>query len=304
MIENKRKSRITRIVSFGLALIAVLSLLVVFCNPNGKFYQFLGDIGIVHKRCDTSQGGFAFYNVGNGDASCVYTNQAVGLIDTGTELMAGSLIEHIKELKTSTLDFVVLSHPHNDHAGGYLHLLKEFTIKRLFVHDCFITDFSNVSLYQEILEQSLQAGTEICYVTHGMTVKIGGISMTFYDAMRGVDENQRSLVVDVEIGDKNCLYTGDIGFPIEHQLLRMGHSLKSDILKVGHHGSVDASSTEFLKAVLPEYAVVSVGQNNYGHPSRETAKRIEVAGAKLYRTDICHKILFSVENQELSVSVH
>ncbi|MBR3844357.1 MAG: hypothetical protein IKM39_02490, partial [Clostridia bacterium] len=155
-----------------------------------------------------------------------------------------------------------------------------------------------------MIEQSLAAGTEICYVTHGMQVEIGGIFLRFYDYTYDTkDENQRSLIVLATVGDKKCLYMGDAGFYIEEQMLRMGMSIEADILKVGHHGSNDASSHQFLSAVSPDYAVICVGQNTYGHPSLETTKRIENVETMIYRTDICNSVTFTVHQESLDVSV-
>ena len=99
------------------------------------------------------------------------------------------------------------------------------------------------------------------------------------------EANEQSVVLRLEYGGFSALLTGDIGSKSEEVLIKSGVDLTSDILKVGHHGSRYSSTEEFLKAVNPKLAIVSVGKNNYGHPTGEVLKRLEQVGARVLRTD-------------------
>lgn len=287
-----------------LVIIAILCLVITFGSRNGSFRDFLGKVGYTYQRCGNSQGVFAFYNVENADASFVYTNQSIGLIDTGLKETAGILLKNLNKLNVNTLDFVVITHPHSDHAGGYLELIKEIQVKRLFIGLYTQKDFNNISLYNEIIKTSNQMGIELIYVTYGLTVTLGDIHLQFYDGSHSSsDENHNSLLVKATIGSKSCLYTGDAGQQAELLLLNLGCDLKADILKVGHHGSNSASSEAFLQAVSPNYSVISVGFNDYGHPHPETIHRLAEADTRVYRTDICEKILFQVQENTVGVTV-
>ena len=289
--------------------VLVFAMILVGLSFGGKsnptINRLLTKMHIINQRCGTGLGGFSFINVGNGDACCVYNNQVVGLIDTGTREKSGEIIQYLHSLKTDTLDFVVLSHLHTDHAGGYLNILKEFTIKTLYVLPYDDNDFEHLALYQQIIQQSKQQGTDIVTVSHQRVENYDGISLTFYDfTWCATEENQKSLVVSVTIGEKRCLFMGDAGEHIESQIMYLPNIGQTDILKVAHHGSKDATSQLFLSAVSPTYSVVSVGVNNYGHPSPETLERLNKQKCKIFRTDICRYVLLAIdETNEVIVQV-
>ncbi len=285
-------------------LVAIICLIIaLFCN-NQVFKSFLSNIRFSQQRCGGSQGVFAFYNVDNADASFVYTNNEIGLIDTGLTETSGVLVREIERFNTNTLDFVVISHPHDDHASGYLELIKTITVKKLFIGQYSQNNFKNIFLYNEIIRVSNEKDIEVIYVTHGLNVKIGGIQLLFFDTPKSsTEENNNSLLVKVTVGNTDCLYTGDAGESVEKFLLSLECNLKADILKVGHHGSTTASSSEFLRAVMPKYSVVCVGYNEYGHPHQDTIERLKNVDTTVYRTDICEKILFQVHENAIDVVV-
>lgn len=293
-----------KVIAVILVLLAIITLTISIGMNHPSFQTFLGKIRYYDQRCVDSQGVFAFYNVGNADASLIYTNQTIGFVDVGFRESIGVLTKNLSELKTDSLDFVVLSHPHSDHAGGYLELIKHVKIKRLFIRKYTQKDFENLSLYNEILNASQKEGIEVIYVTHGMNVHIGDISLLFFDGSHSsVDENHNSLLVKAKIGNTECLYTGDAGKQVEQYLLSLGCDLSAEILKVGHHGSNSASSQEFLQTVSPLYSVISVGYNQYDHPHKETIHHLIETGCTTYRTDICERILFEVKDAAIDVTV-
>lgn len=287
-----------------LVCVAMLSVLVLVGAANSTVRDLLRDIRFFNNPCNGADSAFAFYNVGNGDAAAVFTNDAFGLIDTGWDNSVLSLTNHLKTLRIKTIDFVVLSHPHEDHAGGYLHLLKHFTIKKLFVIPYDANDFDNLALYEEIIKVSKQWNIEICYTTHGDVYSIGNINLQFYEqSALTKDENDNSLVVKATAGGASCLFMGDAGHLVENRLLANNCDLKADILKVAHHGSGTATSNKFLMAVLPKYAVISVGPNVYDHPSDTVVSELLHINATVYRTDVCSKVTFYVTNKHWDVEV-
>ncbi len=196
-------------IKIGIAFLVILAIVccVITFGVGGESLQsFLKNVHYTNQRCGSSQGVFGFYNVNNADASMVYTNDNIGLIDTGLKETAGVLTQTLSQFQTDTLDFIVISHPHSDHAGGYLEIIKTIKVKRLFIGMYSAAEFKNLSLYNEIIKVSDQIGIEIVYVTHGMNVKIGGISLQFFQATSSSDdENHNSLLVKVTIGNTNCL---------------------------------------------------------------------------------------------------
>ena len=130
------------------------------------------------------------------------------------------------------------------------------------------------------------------------------VVLNFYEQATLVeDENDNSLIVKASAGGVSCLYMGDAGHLVENRLMLHNCDLKADILKVGHHGSSDATGQEFIKSVGPKYAVISVGANQYDHPSDEVIARLQKTNVQLYRTDVCSKITFYATEKQWEVMV-
>jgi len=118
------------------------------------------------------------------------------------------------------------------------------------------------------------------------------------------NENNHSLVVHLTYGRVKFLLTGDIEQEVEEALLANNDRLTSNVLKVAHHGSKSSSSVQFVNAVKPHYAVISVGKNLYGHPAAETITTLQHAGAKVLRTDYCGAITFKTNGENLTCETY
>ena len=109
------------------------------------------------------------------------------------------------------------------------------------------------------------------------------------------DVNENSIVAMLRFHSLRILFTGDAGFETERRLLARGIDVRADVLKIGHHGSAYATSPEFIAAVQPRLALISVGRHNlFGHPARSTILNIEAVDAKVYRTDTCGAITVTI----------
>ncbi len=119
----------------------------------------------------------------------------------------------------------------------------------------------------------------------GVTFRFYGPTLPLLVNTRN-DINSNSLVFRLEYGHFRMLFTGDAGAEAEERILASGADLRADVLKVGHHGSAYSSTPDFIRAVSPRYAVISVGRNNlFGHPAQSTIETLQQAGARIYRTD-------------------
>jgi competence protein ComEC len=119
------------------------------------------------------------------------------------------------------------------------------------------------------------------------------------------DINENSLVLRFVYGKREFLFTADAGFDAERRMLASRLDLRADVLKVGHHGSKGSTSWEFLKAVRPEIAVISCGYKNpYGHPHKDTIKRLRDVGARIYRTDWDGAVTIKTDGRSLSVEAY
>ncbi len=236
-----------------------------------------------------------FLDVGQGDSSVVeLPDKRVMLIDGGSDgFDAGRRViaPYLWSKGIRRIDFMVLSHLHPDHYRGLIYIMDNFKIGEIWLNGRVIPEAGE--FFQKMQEEKipikilrrgdvLEAEKYRIYVLHPYD--------EFYaDSARGEgsSENSDSLVLKIETGDSSALFTGDIEAEAEENLIYLGAWLKSDIIKVPHHGGRTSSSEEFLKTVTPQIAVVSAGKNNsFGHPHGETLERYNDAGIKLLRTDM------------------
>jgi competence protein ComEC len=282
-----------------LLVLAIYSVIMV--ATNGQIYSQLSDAFLqTNLRCEKGAGCFGFYHVGNGDGNAVYTNDVIGFIDTGTKEYAALFCDNFNDMIDETIDFIVISHPHDDHAGGYEYILKQYKVSRLFIGDYSKEQFSDYEYYQNILSLSREHGVEVIFPKNGSQVTFGDIQLNFYcPSFYTVDENERSLITLAEINEKRCLYMGDCGQGAESMLVGEGYDISADILKLGHHGSKNSTTEAFLDAVNPKFGVICVGYNLYGHPADEITQRLTRRKISFYRTDSLNRVVFTAKDNKI-----
>jgi competence protein ComEC len=220
-----------------------------------------------------------YLDVGQGDAAVVeLPDKRTLLIDAGRKgFQTGRFLKY-RGIKN--IDAVVLSHGQSDHAGGIFYLLRNFNIQEIW-------DNGRLIYPQEFM------GLRIRKLQRGDVIEGGGYRITIlhpYDGFYtmhsgGSDENNDSIVLRIQGNKNSFLFAGDIEEEAGEDLSYLGEYLKSNVLKVQHHGSRTSTSEIFLSEVFPEIAVISVGRKNmYGHPHDETIELLK--GVKIYRTDM------------------
>lgn len=213
----------------------------------------------------------SFINVGQGDSTLIRVKNKTILIDTGgnlhKDIATNSLIPYFKKNRIYKIDAVFITHYDVDHYYALESLKVNFNVLKVY-------DYNNFNEYNNEI------------------ISIYNLNNNFSNV---VDENSRSLVLDVRVDDKKFLFMGDAPIEIEKNILDNYENLDCDILKVGHHGSDTSSSLEFLKEVSPEEAVISCGINNsYGHPHEEVIKNLEKLNIKIRRTDLEGTIEYTI----------
>jgi len=252
--------------------------------------DFRGEQMHVH-FIDVGQADSTFIELGNGQTM---------LIDAGRDSGGTTIINYIKALQYEKIDYVVATHPHDDHIGGMASVLNSFNIGKMYMPKqahtiSAFTDMLDVIENKSIDLYTAKAGTSI--LSSGPVVI--DILAPFSDSNSNL--NNVSAVVRITYGKTVMLFTGDAEQEIETQLLNSG--IDSDLLKVGHHGASSSSAPSFIKAVSPEVAVISVGEgNSYKHPHAETLAILNEVGAQIYRTDEQGTIVVTVDqNKKLTV---
>jgi competence protein ComEC len=247
-----------------------------------------------------------FFDVGQGDAALLEFPKGNLLIDTGPfdeEYDAASwvLLPFFRRSSIRELDAVVITHPHADHLGGLPALLCEIKINKVFV--CGVETNAPLEQQCEKLADSLRvplsalrAGDRLAdfapaqvWALHPRREEAGFHRL-----------NDASVVIKVVFGQHAFLFPGDAEFESESHLLQTARILDSDILKVGHHGSITSSLPQFLNAASPQWAVASVGRwNRFGHPDPEVIARYDSLGIPFLRTDWNGAVIFETDGKTL-----
>ncbi|HCL90353.1 MAG TPA: DNA internalization-related competence protein ComEC/Rec2 [Candidatus Atribacteria bacterium] len=249
-----------------------------------------------------------FINVGQGDCILIEAPNNIDiLIDGGgtpqSDFDVGSkiVIPYLRRKGINEVDLLILTHPHIDHLEGLLPVLKE--IKVDMVLDGGLT--CDLSEYKEFISLIIKKGIPYHKAKAGDNFIFSNNLEIFllnplYDSdfYRDSDFNNASIVVKLSYKNADFLFTGDIEEAAEKKLLVWQNILRSDILKVGHHGSETSTNLEFLDRIDPRIAVISVGKNNFGHPSQKIIERLEDNDIQIYRTDEDGTIIIRTNGQE------
>lgn len=234
-----------------------------------------------------------FYDVGQGDSIFIQThlgNQI--LIDGGPTDKAVNELGNDMPFFDRTIDLLILTHPHTDHVAGLVDILRRFKVKKVVLPEVD----SDVPAYDKFLELIEEKNIEKIYGITGQRIYLDTATVfdIYYPSPGKLDKkdlNDTSIVGKLSFGKTSFLFIGDAGFTVENNILPK-YDLDVDVLKVGHHGSRFSTSLSLLAETTPEYSVISVGENTYGHPTQEVLDRLNSSGSQVFRTDIDQTIKF------------
>lgn len=224
-------------------------------------------------------------DVGQGQSILLTTSNSTALVDcggSGADDPGDIAADYVQAMGKSTLDLLILTHYHSDHTCGVPELLERLDVAALAVPDVE----PDSALRAEILALAEEKGTEVIFIEEDTTVELDSASLTLYAPLGTGGGNEEGLSVLATQGDFDALITGDMNAAVERRLVKYGNLPDIELLVAGHHGAASSTSAELLTAVAPEYAVISVGYNTYGHPAPETLDRLERAGCTVWRTDL------------------
>ncbi|MDO8463084.1 MAG: MBL fold metallo-hydrolase [bacterium] len=229
-------------------------------------------------------------DIGQGDAILLDGpgDDAEVLIDGGPDAttMLGKLREHLGS--DTSLNLVVLTHPHADHVAGLVAVLEHYDVERVLLTGAVHT----TQTYRAFLERIDTQAIATTWAIAGDRLVVGPFDLDVlapaasFHGMHIESINDSSIVLMAAVGAQRLLLTGDAETDVQRTLLDRGVDLRADVLKVAHHGAENGAVQEFLNAVAPRHAIISVGAgNDYGHPHRRALKRLSRTGAQLWRTD-------------------
>ena len=241
-----------------------------------------------------------FIDVGQADAIVINCDNHYMMIDGGNSEDSSLIYSYLKDQNISYLDYVVCTHANEDHVGGLSGALNFAKVEQVFAP---VTAYDSKA-FNSFLKYVKQQGLEITIPTTGSVISLGSATLQFFAPDKQYDDvNDTSIVIRMVYGDVSFLFTGDATRVREADILAAGYALESTVLKVGHHGSSSSTSYPFLMAIMPKYAVISVGEgNSYGHPSDDTLSRLRDADVTVYRTDMQGTIICTSDGKSVSFS--
>lgn len=239
-----------------------------------------------------------FLNVGQGDSTFIeLPNNKTMLIDGAEKKYATKIINYIKDLGYSQIDFILGTHPHADHIGGLSDIINTFDIGTIYMPKVVATSKTYENLLTTIKNKNLKiktgsSGVEILSEENLHSFLVAP-NKEKYSSL-----NNYSLVLKLVYGNTKFLFMGDAEELSENEI---NADISADVIKVGHHGSNTSTSAKFLAKVNPKYAIISVGENNsYNHPSIETIEKIKQYTNDIYRTDLNGTIIIKSNGLEIN----
>ena len=282
------------------------ALLVLIILVSGYFYTTYFDNKNITKDVTTnvkqtineSSSNLKIYFVDVGQADCILINDnnEYSLIDSGNNEDGEKLVKYFKDLGITKFKYVFGTHAHEDHIGGMDNIIENFQIEHFYMPDAITT----TRTFEEVLDALEEKN--IAFETPKEDENLTFSDTDFKVLHVGKDKkdlNDTSIVLKLTYKNTSYLFMGDATSSVEKDIL--DKDIKSDVLKVGHHGSQYSSTISFLKKVSPKYAIIEVGKNNsYNHPKEVTLKKLEDLGTKIYRTDEDGTIILTSDGENMS----
>ncbi|OGY39012.1 MAG: hypothetical protein A2418_02285 [Candidatus Brennerbacteria bacterium RIFOXYC1_FULL_41_11] len=246
-----------------------------------------------------------FFPVGQGDSELIKTKRHAVLIDTGPGTKVVSELDKLIPVYKRKIDLILITHPNVDHFGGMQEILKHYEVKVVMMNGIDTESGSYKNMVNVIKQNKIpivfaRSGQKIEFSEAKLSIIWPGLDLKIHETLPDKKLNDTSIVSLLEFKDFSALFTGDISANAERVLAGILPDI--DLLKVAHHGSKYSSSEKFLATLHPEYAVIEVGKNSYGHPTPEALLRLSGVGAEILRTDVNGLVKVLWKNNEWQIA--
>ena len=283
-----------------IGIICAILVLILSCQGCTRFVPNVSEQKITPATTEDSLVA-EFLDVDQADCELIYLPDGkVMLIDAGNRGDGDEIVAYLNSKDITKIDYLIATHPHADHIGGMADVINTFEIGTVYAPRVARDDTPTSKTYEDFLLAIKNKGLKIKGVapSNQPAITAGECNIYFFSPNSAdYDElNNYSVTVKITYGIHSFLFMGDAEMLSEDEMLGAGYNLSADVLKVGHHGSDSSSGKEFLKAVDPDYAVISCGaENKYNHPHKKTLNALKKI--KVLRTDLDNTIIFMADGK-------
>lgn len=238
-----------------------------------------------------------YIDVGQGDSELIQIDDKNILIDAGTS--DKKALDYLKSIGIKKLDYVIATHPHEDHIGSMDDVIKEYDIGMFYAPKVTQT----TKTYENMIKALRDKNLKITVPKVGDALTIGDATLTFLapNSEKYDDMNNYSIVSKLKYGNKSFIFMGDAEDISENEMLKKQLDVQADVLKVGHHGSHSSTTQAYLDKVNPKYAIISCEKNNdYGHPHKETLTKLNEKNINVFRTDLEGTIIATSNGKDIT----
>ena len=242
-------------------------------------------------------------DVGQADCFLLVQDGMTAMVDCGTRSSGKDAVAYLQELGVTKINYVIGTHPHDDHMGGMYDVITNFEVGTVIIPDSREGDIT-ANWYMKLMNELQTGEYEVHYAQEGDIYELEDAVMQVLAAETDVSNtNNYSIVMKVSFGQMDMIMTGDAETEIEEKILESGVNIDAEILKLGHHGSDTSNSEAFLDAISPEYGLISSGVGNkYEHPIKEIMERLEEREIEVYRTDESGSVVMTLTTDSVSFS--
>lgn len=260
-------------------------------------YELFEDGKLYVMAIDVGQGDSFLIQFPNGKHALIDAGNASSYMDNGERVIKPLL----KFLDIEKTDFLFITHYDYDHFGGSISLVKNSLVGEIYIPELDSSDQISIKAYDYFKAQNIPVR-----FNQKTKFKIGDVSLYLLNnssLFRDSVSNDKSLVMKLVYRSNSFLFTGDASMRLERELIsEYGEFLKSDILKIAHHGSSSSSSIDFVKSIAPSYGIISAGEKNiYNHPNKQVLEKFTNLGIKLFRTDQSGAVILESDGTKINL---
>ena len=286
---NKFKHKSYKALKIILTISAIIiSISFLTQNNNGNYENKM----IIH-----------YIDVGQGDCILIQVNNKNLLIDSGPSSNRKDLLNYLEKLDIKKFDYIIATHPHEDHIGNMDTIIKRYNIGSFYSPKVITSSTTFENMISALVDKNLK----INVLKKGVKgIDLGkNTEIEVFSPLENISSdnlNDYSPIIKITFLDNSFLFTGDAEISTEDTVLSENNNLNCDILKVGHHGSSTSTSPDFLISANPSVAIISVGKNNsYGHPTSETLSILNSYNIRTIRTDINGSIIAISDGSNIKI---